>query len=367
MNWFSVLILFGAFQGLILSLVTGKSKKGNIKANRLLSIYILIIALTLIGRFFFTLQPFTLLDAKILFFGDFIIFLLGPMFYFYLLALFDLKPRLKIPVAVHFIPLIIFIIIISPFLPADRERFLQLSLSYEKTFIWIEIFALLQNLFYVGLNLHVLKRYNEQCEIQNSASPRTGFYKILLGITITGLFFWGVSLVIKLIDPEVAGNYIGYHFVWISLSCSIIALGYYALSNPEALLNGALQKKYESKPAGLDNIDELNKKLAKVMKEIKPFLNPKLTLSELSEISGINSHLLSRIINEKHNQNFFEYVNSHRIEEFKQIVKNEEKKSLTLLAMAYEAGFNSKTTFNTAFKKITNLTPREYLRLAADN
>jgi AraC-like DNA-binding protein len=100
------------------------------------------------------------------------------------------------------------------------------------------------------------------------------------------------------------------------------------------------------------------------MRERKPYLNSKLTLAELSEISGINTHLLSRIINERHQQNFFNYINNFRIEEFKKIIDREESKNLTLLAIAYEAGFNSKTTFNTAFKKITNQTPREYFKLS---
>ncbi len=364
MNWLSIVVLFGILQGAILFLAISRSKKGNMKANRLLAYFILIIILTLSGRYFYTLSPLTLLNAKILFIGDFIIFLLGPMLYLYLLERFQVKPDYKIHPLIHTLPATIYLIIIFPFFTADRTEFIELSDSYLNVFTGIEIFAILQNLAYIILCERILKKYTDENNFRNSSAPQIKFYKILLLITLSGLIFWSVSLGIRILDPDGAGNYFGYQLVWISLSCSVIALGYYTLKNAEVITFAVTDKKYESKPAGIENIDELSLKLEKIMRERKPYLNSKLTLAELSEISGINTHLLSRIINERHQQNFFNYINNFRIEEFKKIIDREESKNLTLLAIAYEAGFNSKTTFNTAFKKITNQTPREYFKLS---
>ena len=366
MNWLSVLVLFGVLQGAILFLAVIRSNKGNVKANRLLAYFILVITLTLSGRYFYTLQPMTLLNAKILFVGDFIIFLLGPMLYFYLLELFKVKPDFKVSAAIHILPAIIYLIIIFPFFIADREGFIVLSNNYLNVFTGIEIFAILQNLVYVILCSKILSRYTKENDYQNSAAPQIKFYKLLLGITLTGLVLWAISVGFRILDYDGADKYLGYQLVWIVLSCSIIALGYYTLKNPEIIFISFTAKKYESKPAGIENINELSLELEKIMMEKKPYLNPRLTLSELAEISGINSHLLSRIINEKHQRNFFAYINSYRIEEFKKIVERQENKNLTLLAIAYEAGFNSKTTFNTAFKKLTNQTPKEYYKLAVN-
>ncbi len=366
MNWLSVVVLFGVLQGAILFLAIIRSKKGNEKAKRLLAYFILIITLTLSGRYFYTLHPLTLLNAKILFVGDFIIFLLGPMLYFYLLELFKVKLAYKVHPAVHILPAVIYLIIIFPFFTADREGFMALSNNYIDVFIGIEIFAILQNLTYIILCSRILNRYLKVNENQNSSAPQIKFYNVLLIITLGGLIFWAVSLGFRIFDPDGAGDYLGYQLVWISLSCSVIALGYYTLKYPEVITFAVTTKKYESKPTGIENINELSIELEKIMLEKKPFLNPKLTLSELADISGINSHLLSRIINEKHQRNFFAYINSYRIEEFKKIVERQENKSLTLLAIAFEAGFNSKTTFNTAFKKLTNQTPKEYFRLAVN-
>lgn len=366
MSWLSVLVLFGVLQGVILFLAITGSKKGNVKGNRLLAYFILVITLTLSGRYFYTLQPMTLVNAKILFVGDFIIFLFGPMLYFYLLELFKVKPDYKVHLVVHFIPAVIYLIIIFPFFTADREGFIGLSNNYLDMFAGIEIFAILQNLAYVILCSRILSRYAKENDSQNSAAPQIKFYRILLLITLTGLILWAISLGFRLLDPEGAGHYLGYQLVWIALSCAVIALGYYTLKNPEVISLSVTVKKYESKPAGIENINELSLELEKIMMEKKPYLNPRLTLSELAEISRMNAHLLSRIINEKHQKNFFAYINSYRIEEFKKIVERQENKNLTLLAIAYEAGFNSKTTFNTAFKKLTNQTPKEYYNLAVN-
>ena len=366
MNWLSVVVLFGVLQGAILFLAISRSKKGNVNANRLLAYFILIITLTLAGRYFYTLRPLTLLNAKILFIGDFIIFLLGPMLYFYLLELFQVKLNHKVHPALHFLPAVIYLIIILPFFTADRENFIRLSNDYLNVFVGVELFAILQNLIYIILCRKILNRYTKENDSQNSSAPQVKFYTVLLGITFAGLIFWMVSLGFRLFDPDGAGDYLGYQLVWISLSCAVIALGYYTIKNPEVLTFPVTTKKYESKPTGIENINELSIQLEKIMLGKKPFLNPKLTLSELAEISGINTHLLSRIINEKYQRNFFTYINSYRIEEFKKIAERQENKNLTLLAIAYEAGFNSKTTFNTAFKKLTNQTPKEYFRLAVN-
>jgi AraC-like DNA-binding protein len=98
------------------------------------------------------------------------------------------------------------------------------------------------------------------------------------------------------------------------------------------------------------------------METEKPYLLPKLTLPELAEKCGMSTHLLSRVINEEFGKNFFEFVNYYRVEEFKNELLDQENKNLTFLAVAYKSGFNSKTTFNTAFRSITGQTPREFYR-----
>jgi AraC-like DNA-binding protein len=100
--------------------------------------------------------------------------------------------------------------------------------------------------------------------------------------------------------------------------------------------------------------------LKKHMSLEKPYLNPSLTIRNLAQEININSRDLSVLINQNLGQHFFDFVNEYRIEEAKAILKNPDKKEFTVLEILYEVGFNSKSSFNTAFKKHTSLTPTQF-------
>jgi AraC-like DNA-binding protein len=101
-------------------------------------------------------------------------------------------------------------------------------------------------------------------------------------------------------------------------------------------------------------------KLHQYMSNEKPYLSSTLTLKELAERLEINPRVLSRIINEKKGQNFFDFINNYRIDEAKMILSNPSKRKVTILEILYGVGFNSKSVFNTTFKKYTGFTPTEY-------
>ena len=94
----------------------------------------------------------------------------------------------------------------------------------------------------------------------------------------------------------------------------------------------------------------------------QPYLLEKLSLKEVAEYLDISPNHLSQVINENLNKNFFDFINGYRVELIKQKMLNSENSSLSLLGMAYESGFNSKSCFNSVFKKMTGLTPSKYLK-----
>ena len=102
--------------------------------------------------------------------------------------------------------------------------------------------------------------------------------------------------------------------------------------------------------------------LVKGMKEEKWFQNPSLSLRKLAENVNINSNKLSWLLNEQIGQNFNEYINGLRLEHFKENALNPANSNLTLLALAYESGFNSKSVFNTFFKKTEGMTPKAWVK-----
>jgi AraC-like DNA-binding protein len=100
--------------------------------------------------------------------------------------------------------------------------------------------------------------------------------------------------------------------------------------------------------------------LMKLMATEQPYLNPELTLRDLASRFGIPANQLSQLLNEGFDQNFAEFVNTYRVEMFKSKAADPQLRNRTILALAYECGFNSKTVFNTFFKKIMGQTPGAY-------
>jgi len=96
------------------------------------------------------------------------------------------------------------------------------------------------------------------------------------------------------------------------------------------------------------------------MEDEKPYLDNRLSLKQLAELIDLTTNHLSQIINEKLNKNFFDFINEYRIKEVKQNLSNPKLQHYTLLAIAFQSGFNSKSSFNDIFKKNTGLTPSEY-------
>jgi AraC-like DNA-binding protein len=103
-------------------------------------------------------------------------------------------------------------------------------------------------------------------------------------------------------------------------------------------------------------------KLLRVFEIDRPYLNPELTLSDLAEKLKTNTSVLSQVINTGFDKNFNDFVNEYRVEAFIQKIKTPQYAHYTMLALAYDCGFNSKTTFNRAFKKLTNSMPSDFLQ-----
>jgi AraC-like DNA-binding protein len=110
------------------------------------------------------------------------------------------------------------------------------------------------------------------------------------------------------------------------------------------------------------NYREEASQLTRVMEMKKPFLEPMLTIYDLSKLMDIPPHQLSKVINSEFHCNFFEFINSYRVEEFKQKSFSREYKNLTILAVALECGFNSKSAFNRIFKESTGVTPGDFIK-----
>jgi AraC-like DNA-binding protein/Flp pilus assembly protein TadD len=125
------------------------------------------------------------------------------------------------------------------------------------------------------------------------------------------------------------------------------------------------KKKYKKSYLKKEEAQKYYTILEKYMADEKPFLQGNLTLRQLAEMIDLHPNYLSELLNEKIGKNFSEYINHYRVETFKGMAQEPKNAHLSLLGLAYESGFNSKTAFNTFFKKETGMTPKQYLKSVA--
>jgi len=144
-----------------------------------------------------------------------------------------------------------------------------------------------------------------------------------------------------------------YTLFLVYMSCTIAFEFYFVWKYPELL-------RVKSVSSGLWTF-EIIERIEKLMYQQKPFKNPELTVAELSVLLNIKPHVLSKILNEYYKKNFRDFINEYRVQEFIKMLADSTYRNYTFLALAHEVGFNSKSTFNLAFKKSTQLSPREYL------
>jgi len=125
---------------------------------------------------------------------------------------------------------------------------------------------------------------------------------------------------------------------------------------------GSDRKKYEKSSLDEEAVPRLLQKILTYMEADKPYLNGNLTLSEMADQLRLSTHHLSQLINEQTGKNFSDFVNEYRVAALKQNLQNPAMAHLKIEELAFESGFNSKSVFNTAFKKITGVTPSQYRR-----
>ena len=114
-----------------------------------------------------------------------------------------------------------------------------------------------------------------------------------------------------------------------------------------------------------DKVNEVKLLLNDLMENKELYLDSDLNLIKLAKQLHVSSHQLSYIINRGYNENFFQFVNRFRVEKAKRMLTDNKNDKLSILGVAFESGFSSKTSFNTTFKKMTALTPSEYKKVSS--
>lgn len=364
MNFVTILyflVLLGISQGLLILLALSKIKNGNREANRILFTLILSISLILLCRLSY--GPLFFWQPKLAMLPDIIVFLFGPLLYLYIQALLYRSFKFSKKHLWHFLPafLHVFVLLRSFFISnAQYLELYQAGAFYLRNYIILGT-ALLHGIIYWGLSWRLLVQY--QTNVQPPAPSKFSYLKWIVGLMGICLLVWLGSYSYALSTNRPSLDFHFYNFLWIALSFVTYFLGYFAMTRPEIFqMERRIPPKYQSSAATKESLDKLQKKLEDLLCQDKPYLQPDLTLEELSKQLKSKPHTISRLINERYQMNFFHLINSYRVKEFIQLAQQEQYRNHTFLALAHEAGFNNKTSFNKAFKRVTEKTPREYFK-----
>lgn len=360
-DFFTITILFTSLQGFLLALtILIKSGRKNF-ANVYLGLFVLCISFAMVGRLsMYYEDPNTIKVLWLLM--DSVLFLYGPLSYFYLKQLLVRDFQFDKRHLIHYIPFLLHLIFyfIDIFVP-QKDKGPLFNEYLFLTFYIVEAIAIILIASYHFVGFMIVQSFEKEVNVQLSFKPHLRFIKIFQIFVSVVVILWLVGYLSRLIPDFRAITVFGYETMWFVLSLITFIFAYFGLFNSEILALNIKPVKYEGSYQPDSFYEDLKLKLEKLMNEDEPFLNPKLTLAELSKSLSCNSRDLSRVINERYKMNFYEYVNHYRVERFKELARERENENLTILAIALEAGFNSKATFNSVFKKITNTTPREYL------
>lgn len=297
----------------------------------------------------------------------------GPFLYLYISALIsESRPRMM-HILIHLMPFLLFnlYIIYSSFNPALAEEVNidRVSGDYDIPVLYkfFLILTALSGPFYFLLSMRLFRKMDS--EILNDYSSMKvspGWLKKL--IIVFGIVW--TSLIIVTIVHHVF-NMFSMVFctdgLFLSLSVFVILIGYFGLKQRVILSFGEVNHgttggkvKYAGSKLVDKDSERYQSELSAYMMQEKPYLNPELTLAQLAESTGIPSYHLSQVINERFKKNFFDFINSYRVEAFKAMVADSKYSNLSLLGVAFECGFNSKTAFNRVFRQVTGTTPSEY-------
>ena len=361
------------FVSLLMAFFLLTVKTENKLANRLFAWFFIVSAIDLSGFFVIAyIQDY--LDLMI--FRWTICLLAMPLFYLYVLSVCYSDFKLKWKHLLHLLPIILVNLVFLPrlYLASDADmKLLSGDLEHMPEIYLIQILIEFQYVFYIVSAFLILKKYRE-IYLENYANPSTSTYKYLFQMTTVFL------IAHCLVALKNVLRYSDYRqiFLWLNVVVGSVALYITcwlvmkALNHPELFrgINSKIQltkdilpeveEKTESKKVQDDAISTQISRLKQYMAEREPFLDPSLTIQELANQIDIPVRDLSILINHHMDQHFFDFVNEYRIQKAMGILKDQSRSQLTVLEILYEVGFNSKSSFNTSFKKHTNLTPTAY-------
>jgi AraC-like DNA-binding protein len=375
-----MLYTFGIFIAFFLSLLI-LTKRGRNRADTILGCWMIIIGIHLFSYYCF--KTGIILTYPFIVWLNFPLpYLHGPLLFLYTFSLTSPTPFHFRKVGAHFILPVFILCLYAPFLAYTHQQKIEIIHSNGKGFetkAWITSTLLsISGVFYIYITHRLL--LNHQKRILDQFS-----YQEKINLQWLRFLFYGMGIMWVLII--IIGND---DLIFSASAVFVVLIGYYGIkqvgiftnqihgvsenvfkeeaviAETESDTTSQSKRKYAKSGLNEESAKELHLRLTHLMVIEKLFTEPELTLADLSSRLGVHSNYLSQVINEMEGVNFYDYINSLRVDEFKRLALLPENQKYTLLALAFECGFNSKSAFNRCFKKATDLSPSEYVKQLSD-
>jgi AraC-like DNA-binding protein len=347
------------------------TKKRKEKSDWILAVWLLIIAIHL-GSYALAITGEIFAYPHLLGYEKLLPLLHGPCLYLYSIS-FTRKECWSWKTILHLIPFLMGFVLIFPFLVLDATTKMDVyqnnGIGFTGTSKALLVGALLSGFFYSALTLREILLHEKKIKNNYSQIEKINL-QWLLRLTIGLSLIWVVVFIAP--DP----------YIYTACVIYVLVIGYYGIKQTsifaalpaehpptEAITilttepgddNSNGSAKYEKSLLKEPQMEMIKSQLELLMHEKKWFLTPELTLTMVANQLQVHPNALSQVINRTEQKNFFDYINYLRIEEFKKKLAIPENEQYTIIALAYECGFNSKTAFNRNFKTFTGCSPSEY-------
>lgn len=423
MNWYYIFIGAACLQGLFLAF-TLKNVSNNKLSLTWLSALLIVLSVGLLGRIFYDDSLFPKYP-KIAIASDLVLFVYGPLVFLYVKTIFFNDPIIFRKVFFHFIPSFMHLAWICQFFFVSNTEIPHLlsTKTHQVAGVLTEILGWVHISLYLILAFRIMRKYHGPAKHFVSNLPLLHFLNYFFILNILALVTWAIGFFFLKFTASPDPAFFTYNSIWLLLSFSVYITGYYAIAFPKVFRidpdgsAGTIKTEKEfpyemevDKNPILDYLEHSNqknilekvneqasvisplvaidfkefkknavivteklsftdgqvtdfaKKLELFMEKEEPYLDPNLTLPLLSGKLACTVHLLSKVINQCFGKNFFDYINEYRVKYYLHLVQKPTNKKYTILAMALKSGFNSKSTFNHSFKKITGKTPSQFIK-----
>jgi AraC-like DNA-binding protein len=325
--------------------------------------------------FLINIDEFLVLN-NILFFKEnrilllsFPLFVVAPIFSFSIIYFINPTKKWRNVNYLHFLFGVLFTIFSYQYIYFQEDK-LYVKNDQGSFHEWINIILIfvilpLQALYYIGKSYFYIRKHKKNINLFSS-NPKDINLKWLENI----LYFIAVLGMLFIVD--IATHKID--FLNLALLLCIFYIGFYTTKQKEIfpftkektkeIIGFFTDKNSTDSEKKLlltqEKVSEIKEKISRIMKNDKVFLNPDINLVFLANLLELSTHSLSFVINQGFNENFNQFVNRYRIEEAKKMILNPDMNHLSISGIGYEVGFNSKSVFNTTFKKLENCTPLQY-------